>query len=617
MFGTYEKHTLRQAAFSREYSFWTIYEDFREPVLGVTVSKDGTFLDQRSNTFLLYPTYKGEKIPYTYFADVSHLEINTEYGKVEFCMNSLDQLRIRGRGVGLKMVLRAEKPFGSACGCRGMFPTPDGAWEADMGVSGKMLFVPLGGGFKIDSPWNVEKNEYDKLEIDFLPDEADGEFNAAIHEYMAYRERDRAYPAFDEVREESRRAYDDFVELNLLEPAAGWEDLYRYAAYTIWSHRSGVCGNFLEPMVFMHLVWANYAMSWQQSYNAMPMLKNPREAWRLIKVMFNYQVPNGQISGSVNYHGIGIGGMQPAFQALALDWIFSQCGDDWLTYDDCEEMYPKFVKWLNFWQSRRNAGHGDDRVYIFSAHESGWDDLSLYKKGFPIETPDLFAYMIMLMDACARMAEKLGKEDEAKSYRERSGRLLDTLVNELYDGEQFVGYMTETGEYVKCRSLAMFQPLVLGRERLPQHIIEKLASDVMTPGEWLTDIGLATESLKSPMCHFGYNFVLGRVITPCNMLTAVGLYRCGKAEEAREICRRVCKNLYENGILLGFAPLPTEVDGSPIVTYPNPTGSDGWPWTSWAASSALVMLTGILPDRGQQYKKSTGKGGRDGRETVR
>ena len=86
-------------------------------------------------------------------------------------------------------------------------------------------------------------------------------------------------------------------------------------------------------MVFMHLVWANYAMSWQQSYNAMPMLKNPREAWRLIKVMFNYQVPNGQISGSVNYHGIGIGGMQPAFQALALDWIFSQCGDDWLTYD--------------------------------------------------------------------------------------------------------------------------------------------------------------------------------------------------------------------------------------------------------------------------------------------
>jgi hypothetical protein len=118
----------------------------------------------------------------------------------------------------------------------------------------------------------------------------------------------------------------------------------------------------------------------------------------------------------------------------------------------------------------------------------------------------------------------------------------------------------------------------------------------MVPGEWLTDIGLATESLTSPMCHFGYNFVLGRVITPCNMLTAVGLYRCGKKDEAREICRRICRNLYENGILLGYAPLPTEVDGSPIITYPNPTGSDGWSWTTWAASSVIVMLTGILPE---------------------
>jgi hypothetical protein len=65
MFGTHEKHTLRQVAFSREASFWTIYEDYTEPILGVTVSKDGTFLDQRSNTFLLYPTFNGMIIPYT------------------------------------------------------------------------------------------------------------------------------------------------------------------------------------------------------------------------------------------------------------------------------------------------------------------------------------------------------------------------------------------------------------------------------------------------------------------------------------------------------------------------------------------------------------------------
>jgi hypothetical protein len=76
-----------------------------------------------------------------------------------------------------------------------------------------------------------------------------------------------------------------------------------------------------------------------------------------------------------------------------------------LTKDDCAYLYPRFEKWLNFWLTYRNAGHGDDRVNIFGAHESGWDDLSLYSRGFPLETPDLFAYMIFLMDDLALMAK--------------------------------------------------------------------------------------------------------------------------------------------------------------------------------------------------------------------
>ena len=63
---------------------------------------------------------------------------------------------------------------------------------------------------------------------------------------------------------------------------------------------------------------------------------------------------------------------------------------DWLTKEDCEEAYPEFLAWLNFWESKRNAGHGDDRVYIFTPHESGWDDLSLYQKGFPITGLEAF-----------------------------------------------------------------------------------------------------------------------------------------------------------------------------------------------------------------------------------
>ncbi len=126
-------------------------------------------LDSRSNTFLLETTYNGISIPYTYYADESVLRLTTDRGTVEFCMNETDQMRIRGKDIGLRIVLRAESPFGSTVGCKGIYPTPEGCWEADMGYSGKILFVPLEGSMQILAPWDRLKGEYEKVWADFCP----------------------------------------------------------------------------------------------------------------------------------------------------------------------------------------------------------------------------------------------------------------------------------------------------------------------------------------------------------------------------------------------------------------------------------------------------------------
>jgi hypothetical protein len=210
--------------------------------------------------------------------------------------------------------------------------------------------------------------------------------------------------------------------------------------------------------------------------------------------------------------------------------------------------------------------------------------------------------MIFMMDDLSLLAKKLGKKKEASEYAARAKKLLGQLLTELWDGDQFVGILTYTGEKVRCKSLAMFQCLTLGGKRIPKEIADKLAADVMKP-EYLTEIGLVTESLLSPLCHFGYNFVLGRVITPCNMLTAMGLWRCGHKEEARIISEHVCRNILANGPILGFAPYPYEITaGEAIDPYPNPTASDGWPWTSWAAAPVLVMLQMFMGKDGDAEK---------------
>ena len=591
MFGTNERFDLLRVAFTRESSFWAFYQDYREPIIGLTVIKDGVMLDHRSNTFLLELTWNGASVPYTYFADEAVLRLECDKGSVSFCMDDTDQLRIKGEKVGLRLRLRAELPFGGTDGCLGVYPTPENCWEADLSYSGKILFVPLAGAMSVTAPWDVESGKYGSVLFDFMPNAADGVFEAALHEHMSFRAREKEYPGFDAVAEATRKSFADYCARCFRPVPEEWKELFRYAAYVCWSHRSGVAGLYREQLVMMQQVWAGYAMSWQQSYNTLPMLNDPREGLRLLKSFFRYQQPDGHLPMSVSYYSLGEGGFQPAFQALAFDWLIEMCGDDFLTTEDCEYLYPRFLRWLEFWTTTRNAGYGDDRVHIFVAHESGWDDLSLYQKGFPLQTPDLWSYMIFLLDALSLLANKLGKTKEAKSFAARSKKLLDQLLSELWDGEQFFGLLTRTGERVYCKSLAMFQCLCLGGKRIPKEVSEKLAAEVMKP-EYLTEIGLVTESLSSPLCHFGYNFVLGRVITPSNMLTAMGLWRCGHKEEAKTISEHVCR---KNGPILGFAPYPYEVTtGQPIDTYPNPTASDGWPWTSWAASGVLVMLQAFM-----------------------
>ncbi|MBR3555898.1 MAG: hypothetical protein IKN89_08290 [Oscillospiraceae bacterium] len=567
-----------------------MYQDFREPVLGLTVIKDGVMLDHRANVFLLELTWNGNTLPYTYHADEAVLSMYCPKGEVSFCMDATDQLRVRGSGVGLRLRLRAELPFGGTDGALGVYPTPEGCWEADMGYSGKLLLVPLKGAMMVTAPWDREAGKYGKVIFDFLPDAGSGAFEAVLHEHMDYRIREKEYDAFDVVAEQSRRDFAEYCARCFRPVPEEWRELFQYVAYVCWSHRTGIAGLYREPLVMMQQVWAGYCMSWQQSYNALPMLNDPREGLRMIKAFFSYQLPDGHLPMSVNYYTLGEGGFQPAFQALAFDWLVSTCGEDFLTREDCEYLYPRFKAWLDFWTANRSAGYGDDRVHIYGAHESGWDDLSLYRKGFPLQTPDLWSYMIFMLDDLSLLARRLGKKKEAAEYASRGKRLLGQLLSELWDGEQFFGLLTYTGERVYCKSLAMFQCLCLGNKRIPEEIADKLAKEVMKP-EYLTDIGLVTESLLSPLCHFGYNFVLGRVITPCNMLTAMGLWRCGHRDEARIICEHVCRNILENGPILGFAPYPYEIStGEAIDTYQNPTASDGWPWTSWAASSVLVML---------------------------
>jgi len=308
--------------------------------------------------------------------------------------------------------------------------------------------------------------------------------------------------------------------------------------------------------------------------------------------MFLYQDQRtGRLPGMMTYNS-PLTGMQAPFQGFALDFIVQHIGDDFITEESAVKMFPKFAKWANYWTTYKSAGRGDDVTALVSPHESGWDDASMFRDGFPTTDPCNLAFLVLLFESVARLARKAGYADEDKAWTARAEKLTKVLVEEHWDGEKFFG--TVRGKKVESYGIPNYQPIILGK-RLPQEIIDKCAEKLTTEGELLTEIGLASESMTSELVTFGISFVCGRVVAPQNMILTVGLKSAGKDKEAALIARRFCDKVKDEGIILGFAPYDYyPLTGKKADMQVPPIATDGWPWTTWCANTFLTMATYIV-----------------------
>ena len=606
MFGTYEKFNLVRCAFARHASNTYIQEDYyKHGLLRLGNNWAGDSVNTTDFLFDMKLTIGGTPVKYTYFADEGSLTMRAGGAKstggakgtggalVDIALTDRSHFRIRGINAGLRLELRSASGNGAAA-CRGICALPDGSgWEGEFGRFGKLFFKAITGNYSVTSVFVDEKNAYSLVRIDFLPDVTTGVFEAAIHDYRDKRLAHGVYEDFDALVASNRADFAAFSEI-YNEPAPGYEELARYARWVVWSHRTKAIGAFKQPTILFQNSWTSVAAPWQQSYNAMPMLSDPMEAWRLICLFFLYQDERtGRVPGMMTYTSPAMSGMQPAFQGFALDYLFRKVGDDFISPEDAELMYPKMAAWANYWTAYHNAGFGDDVIALSSPHESGWDDSSLFQDGFPTVDPCAIAFQILLMEAVARLAKKSSSyNDKQDEWMLRAKKLLDTLIAEYWDGEKFTAKVN--GKPVDSLSLANFQPIILGK-RLPQNIIDKIAEKLTVEGQWLTDIGLASESMLSRRATFGISFVCGRVVGPQNMILTVGLQAAGKQKEADMIARRYCDHSGREGIILGYAPYNIyKASGKTADQQIPPIGTDGWPWSAWSANCVLTMTTGII-----------------------
>jgi glycogen debranching enzyme len=170
------------------------------------------------------------------------------------------------------------------------------------------------------------------------------------------------------------------------------------------------------------------------------------------------------------------------------------------------------------------------------------------------------------MDVLAEVATKVGRKRDAHRWTRQADRMLERLLAHSWRGNAFVA--PRSGDHAVAKagdSLLLMIPLVLG-QRLPWDIRQKLVAGIAQQGRFLTEHGLATESVRSAK-YASDGYWRGPIWAPSTHLIVDGLVQCGEEALARMIATRFCSTVVESGMAESFDAMTGKGLRDPAYTW--------------------------------------------------
>jgi|GEM_PF-584766 len=330
------------------------------------------------------------------------------------------------------------------------------------------------------------------------------------------------------------------------------------AWWTLWNLHAPQDDVFVTQAVLESKAYMNSEWPWDHAFVALALgLTQLDAALDEFMIPFANMDARGQLPDRMLPDEIYRGATKPPIHGWALLKLMERHR---FSRPQLERVYAPLVRWTEFWFAQRDANRNGLPAYggENSGWESGWDNATaLGDPKLRYESPDLQAYLVLQMRALARIAEQLGRADEAQGWIRRADEQQARLMRQLWHGDRFVLRVEDTQATTTSDSLLPFMPLVLG-ERLDKPVFEQLADELAR--RFLTPYGLATEAPASPR-YASDGYWRGPIWAPTTYLLIDGLRRGGRPELARDIARRFigmierAGGFYENYDALSGAPL--------------------------------------------------------------
>ena len=244
----------------------------------------------------------------------------------------------------------------------------------------------------------------------------------------------------------AKRAYDTLYS-NIISPEGDIKD------FVFGSYR----GIVPSPRTYKG-VW-----NWDAAFHLIGMSRFDTETAKdQARIMFKYQLPNGQLPDVVYSNGNMVTKFtKPPVFAWAI-----VCGNkidddaDFLTY-----AYPYLLKNLTWWETERYDG----LLFSYKVHamESGWDNSVRFdypNKVYNLYAIDCNCFMVSFYDSMKYMAGRLGFDSDAEQFELKSKELASKINERLYDKDlnAYCDYNRKRKTFTKQLSPASFLPMFFG-----------------------------------------------------------------------------------------------------------------------------------------------------------
>jgi len=252
---------------------------------------------QTAHAFKIDLLRDGIAVDHEVEAAPDRLTLKGDGGAVEFVIDGEDSVRIRGRGLGLRLEMPAERWTFA-------YQLPD-VWAFNFSTyQFQLALETLQGNVDVVAPWEKGKGfcwETTHAVVTLKPD-ANGMFEAAIDEFITtWIKPERA--GFDACHQEVRTEYSEWCK-GLPEVGEEYREARDLAAYVNWSACVRPKGCVTRPTMYMSKVGMCNVYNWDNVFNAMAHATHqPQLAWDQLLVMADHQDEHGKSPSSLNRAG--------------------------------------------------------------------------------------------------------------------------------------------------------------------------------------------------------------------------------------------------------------------------------------------------------------------------